>query len=71
MLARGPSGVPSDGGHDVCQPLVARCLCADIASSKRRETVSSSLRHIDIYVRELSACRCAAVRIDRVPRIAN
>ena len=24
-----------------------------------------------MYVRELSACRCAAVRIDRVPRIAN
>ena len=63
--------MPGDGGHDMCQPLVARCLCADIASSKRRERDCVFKLEAYIYARELSACRCAAVRIDRVPRIAN
>ena len=71
MLARGLSGVPGDGGHDACQPLVARCLCGlAIGSQEQRERTGVSSADTElaayVYVYELRVCRCPVIIIDRV-----
>jgi hypothetical protein len=71
VLARGLSGVPGDGGHDTCQPLVAQCLCACCYSQEQRERDCSLIPRDEaycIYVYELSVCRCPVIIIDRVQR---